>query len=151
MKLFQVTALLFAMSIPALSQAGPKPTSCKHSFGFMYADKLGNKYESLQGTELKDVQQRLAKKQHGEVCVIDEGVPDYIFNVRAEQGSRLINGSELYFNQYTLEIHKGRDPFELEHVFARSTPARLRVANENRRVIVDLVEDAAKWLSETSE
>jgi len=70
--------------------------------------------------------------------------------MRAEQGSRLINGNELYFNQYTLEIHKGRDPFELVHVFARSTPSRLRVPNENRGIIIDLVEDAAKWLSETS-
>jgi len=49
MKLFRLVVLLLAVSAPALTQAGPKPASCKHSFGFMYADKLGNKYESVQG------------------------------------------------------------------------------------------------------
>jgi hypothetical protein len=151
MKLFQSAALLLAMCVPALGQAGPKPTSCKYSFGFMYTDKLGNKYDSVQGKELKEIQQRIAKKQHGDVCVIDEGLPDYIFSVRAKQGSRIVDGNELYFNQYTLEIHRGKDPFELEHVFARSTLPGVRAANENRGIIIDLVEDAAKWLSENSQ
>ena len=150
MKFFQFAAMLLSMCLPMLAQAGPKPPSCKYSFGFVYTDKLGNKYESVQGKELKEIQQRLAKKQHGDICVIDEGVPDYIFSVHAEQGSRLINGNELYFNRYTLEIHKGHDPFDLVHVFARSTPARVRVGNENEGLIIDLVDDAAKWLSENS-
>jgi hypothetical protein len=150
MKLFQLVALLLAVCSPGLTQAGPKLPSCKYSFGFMYTDKLGNKYESLQGKELRELQQRIAKKQRGNVCVVDEGVPDYIFSVRGEQGSRFLDGNELYFNKYTLEIHRGKDPFELEHVFARSTHPSLLVAGENRGTIIDLVEDGAKWLSENS-
>ncbi len=129
---FWAAALLLAFCAPALTQAGPKLQSCKYSFGFMYTDKLGNKYESVQGKELQEIQQRIAKKHRGEVCLIDEGVPDYIFSVRAEEGSRLLNGNELYFNRYTLELHRGKDPFELEHVFARSSHSGIREPSENK-------------------
>ena len=112
----------------------------------MYTDKLGNKYESVQGKELKEIQQQLSKKQHGTVCMIDEGVPAYIFNVHAYPKTRLVDGTEYPYTEYTLDIHRGNEPFDLVHTFSRSThPGRHH--SESTSPIIDLVEDAAAWLS----
>jgi hypothetical protein len=144
MKPAQIAALLFVLYGAAPAQIGPKPSSCKASFGFMYTDKLGNKYESVQGRELKEIQQRLSKKQHGSVCIIDEGVPDYIFSVRAYPKTRVVDGTEYPYTEYVLEVHRGSEPFELVHTFSRTT--RLGRGSESASPIVSLVEDAAAYL-----
>lgn len=147
MRFVQTTMLLsiLGFAAPALAQIGPKSPSCRTSFGFSYTDKLGNKYESVQGKELKEIQQRLSKKQHGSVCIIDEGVPDYIFDVRAYPKTRVVEGTEYSYTEYVLELHRGSEPFELVHTFSRTT--RLGRASENTSPIISLVEDAATYLS----
>jgi hypothetical protein len=136
---------LLAVSGAVLAQIGPKPQSCKASFGFAYTDKLGNKYESVQGKELKEIQQRLSKKQHCSVCIIDEGAPDYIFDVRAYPKTRVVDGTEYSYTEYILELHRGSEPFELVHTFSRTT--LFGRASESRSPIINLVEDAAAYLS----
>jgi hypothetical protein len=146
MKLTSIAILTLVAFATALAQIGPKPSSCKTSFGFMYTDKLGNKYESVQGKELKEIQQQLSKKQHGSVCMIDEGVPAFIFSVRAYPKTRMVEGTEYPYTDYVLEIHRGNEPFELVHTFLRSTHTG-RHHSESTSPIIDLVEDAATWLS----
>jgi hypothetical protein len=146
MKLTVIAILILGIFTPALSQIGPKPSSCKISLGFMYTDKLGNKYESVQGKELKEIQQQLSKKQHGTVCMTDEGVPAYIFSVHAYPKTRMVEGTEYPYTGYVLEIHQGKDPFELVHTFSRSTHAG-RHHSESTSPIIDLVEDGAAWLN----
>jgi len=148
MRLIQTGApflLLLVLSKPALAQIGPKPPSCKASFGFAYTDKLGNKYEGVQGKELKEIQQRLSKKQRGSVCIIDEGAPDFIFYLRAYSKTRVVNGTEYPYTEYILEVHRGSEPFELVHTFSRST--HLGRNSEDTSPIINLVEDAAAYLS----
>ena len=145
MKSMQTIVLLLAVSAPVAGQIGPKPPSCKTSFGFVYTDKLGNKYESVQGKELKEIQERLSKKQHGTACIIDEGAPDYIFSVRGNAKTRLVDGTEYPYTEYKLEVHRGASPFELMHTFSRSSlPGRHRA--ENSAPIIDLIEEAAAYL-----
>lgn len=146
-KLALTATLMLAACAPALAQIGPKPSSCKTSFGFAYTDKLGNKYESIQGKELREVQQRLSKKQHGQVCIIDEGTPDYIFSARAYPKTRMADGTEYPYTEYILVIHRGKEPFELVHTLSRSSHLG-RHHSESTSPLVDLVEDAATWLSQ---
>ncbi len=147
MKLALIAHLGLVLCAPALAQIGPKPSSCQVSFGFMYTDKLGNKYESLQGKELKEVQQRLSKKQHGNVCIIDEDIPDYIFSVDAYPKTSMEEGTEYPYTEYVLEIHRANEPFELVHTFSRPTHLG-RHHSESTSPIIDLIEDAAAWLSQ---
>jgi hypothetical protein len=112
----------------------------------MYTDKLGNKYESVQGTQLKGIQHQLSKKQRGTVCIIDEGVPDYILSIRAYPKIRMVEGTEYPYTEYVLEIHRGSQPFDLVHTLSRATLLGPR-HSESASPIVDLVEDAAAWLS----
>lgn len=147
MRVVQSGSLLLALCATVLAQAGPKPSSCRTSFGFAYTDKLGNKYESVQGPKLKEIRKRLSKKQHGAVCIIDEGVPDYIFSLQASPKARTVAGTEYPYTEYVLEIHRGAAPFELVHTLSRSS--RLGARNsESRSPIIDLVEDAAAWLGQ---
>lgn len=146
MKLPLIATLMLPLCATAIAQVGPKPSSCKTSFGFMLTDKLGNKYESVQGKELKEIQQRLSKKQHGSVCIIDEDVPDYIFSVHAFSKTRLDEGTEYPYTEYVLEIHRGKEPFALVHTFSRSTHLG-RHHSESTSPVIDLIEDAAAWLS----
>jgi hypothetical protein len=139
--------IMLAACAPGLAQIGAKPSSCKASFGFAYTDKPGNKYESIQGKELKEIQQRLSKKQHGEVCIVDEDVPDYIFSARAFAKTRMADGIEYPYTEYLLEIHRGKEPFELVHTLSRSSHLG-RHHSESTLPLVDLVEDAAAWLSQ---
>jgi hypothetical protein len=147
MKLKLIVTLMLPLCFPAMAQVGPKPSSCKASFGFVLTDKLGNKYEGVQGKELKTIQKRLSKKQHGSVCIIDEDVPDYIFSVQAYSKTRVADGTEYPYTEYVLEIHRGKDPFALVHTFSRSTYLG-RYASESTAPVIDLVEDAAAWLSQ---
>ncbi len=146
MKLTVRAAIVFALCASASAQIGPKPSSCTISFGFIYTDKLDNKYESVQGKELREIQQRLSKKQHGRVCIVDEGAPDYIFSVRAYPKVRTVEGTDYSYNEYILEIHRGNDPYELVHTFSRSSRLGRR-HSESSSPMIDLVEDAAAWLS----
>ena len=143
----QVATLILALCAPSLAQIGPRPSSCKTSFGFAYTDKLGNKYEGAQGKELKEIQQRLSKKQHGSVCIIDEGVPNYIFSVRAYPKTRMFEGTEYPYTEYVLEIRRGNEPFELVHTFSKSSHLGRR-HSESASPLIELVEDAAAWLSQ---
>jgi len=148
MKLAQMNTLLLfvlVLAAPVLAQIGPKSSSCRTSFGFSYTDKLGNKYESVQGKELKEIQQRLSKKQHGSVCIIDEGAPDYIFDARAYPKTRVVDGTEYSYTEYILELHRGSEPFELVHTFSRTT--LFGRASESTSPIINLVEDATAYLS----
>ena len=147
MRLVRGGTLLLALCVSALAQAGPKPSSCRTSFGFTYTDKLGNKYESAQGAELKEIRKRLAKKQHGAVCIIDEGVPDYIFSPRAYAKTRMAAGTEYPYTEYVLEIHRGVAPFELVHTLSRVSRLGAR-SSDRSSPIIDLVEDAAAWLGQ---
>jgi len=147
MRLVRGGTLLLALGVSALAQAGPKPSSCRTSFGFTYTDKLGNKYESAQGAELREIQKRLAKRQHGSVCIVDEGVPGYIFSLQAYAKTRMAGGTQYTYTEYVLEIHRGSAPFELVHTLSRAS--RLGVRNsESSSPIIDLVEDAAAWLDQ---
>ncbi|HKT89490.1 MAG TPA: hypothetical protein VJQ59_13690 [Candidatus Sulfotelmatobacter sp.] len=140
----QSAILLLALCTSALAQIGEKPASCTTSFGFIYTDKLGNKYESVRGKELREIQARLSKKQHGRICIIDSGAPDYVFAVQAFAKTRVVNGTEYPYTEYVLEVHRGGKPFELIHTFSRST--RLGRASESESPIISLVEDAAAYL-----
>lgn len=145
MKLNLSAILLSSLCVCAVAQIGPKASSCKSSFAFVYTDKLGNKYESVQGNQLKKIQQQLSKKVHGSVCIVDEGSPDYIFDVHAYGKTRVVSGTEYPYTEYVLEIHTGNTPFELVHTFSRAT--RLGRGSDSESPIVVLVEDAATWLS----
>jgi hypothetical protein len=71
--------LALASAVPV--SAHKKPVQdCKVSFAFVYIDRLSNTNRGLQGKQLKQVEEKLAK--YGDVCYsADETAADYVFFV----------------------------------------------------------------------
>jgi len=150
MKLTLAILLLLA----AITAASETKQGCQASFYFVYTDTLGNKYGDVQGKELREIEQHLKKKQHGEICLaaIRDGATDadYIFVVTAETRKRIWQGSEVFYTNYSLEVRLFSPPKTLLHTFARVPTEKdsgyYRHRTPENQVIIGLIDEAANWL-----
>jgi hypothetical protein len=79
-----ILSLCFVLATITPAMAKKKPVQdCKVSFAFDYTDRLNNNYRSIQGKQLKQVQDKL--KKYGDVCYAgDDTSADYIFFVHTK-------------------------------------------------------------------